>query len=91
MPDLSLLEGAGILAVPHPIETCYGSRLHCMIHGVDEPDGGYRSCGECWHVFRTAADLLGEHNRISQQARPGRRDETDPGRVFCCPFCCHDW
>lgn len=38
--------------VPHDQYACYGSRLHCMWHNVDEaePEGSW-VCRECWHVF----------------------------------------
>lgn len=37
----------------------------CMIHNRSEPvrPGDYRICGECWHVFRTAEELVAETHR----------------------------
>lgn len=82
----------GPLAEPHAIETCYGSRLHCWIHHADEPDQpSYRACGECFHVYRRAADLLAEHNKVSRAIDPDCQDEADPERVWCCPLCTHDF
>lgn len=91
--------------VPHPIEACYGSRLHCFSHDMDEPLAGYRICIECRHVFATAGDLLREHNRVlaglNEHVDPAGDPlfaitepippETDVNNVFCCPFCAHDW
>jgi len=41
-----------VLAIPHAIETCYGSIRHCIWHSVCEA-GEYR-CFECWHWFMYA-------------------------------------
>jgi hypothetical protein len=76
----------GPLAAPHPVEVCYGSRLHCFWHEADEAPDGFRFCFECKHMFVTPADLLAEHN-MHQDWHPA----TDTGQVFCCPLCTHDW
>ena len=71
-----------------PSEAC--GDQHCYTHHVDEPsEPAYRFCYECGHVWRTAAELLAEHNR--QLAVYGRPPETDVNQVFCCPLCIHDW
>lgn len=81
---------AGPISGPHPVDECYGSKLHCWTCGVDEPDQPcYRACGECMHVFRSAAELLEGHNK--HLAVYGMEPATDPDQVFCCPHCVHDW
>lgn len=48
---------------PHTIETCYGSRLHCFTHNLDESDtNAFRACLECAHVFATESDLVIAYN-----------------------------
>jgi hypothetical protein len=89
----------GPVAEPHPIEHCYGSRLHCWSHNADEPGeppvslypaGGFPVlCFECKHVFRSPAELLAEDNKVL--AAFGDAPETDVNRVYCCPLCAHDW
>lgn len=79
-----------LLTTEHDPTACYGSVSHCFWHDVDEPGEPYRVCYECRHAFMTEAELLAEHNR--QLARyPELAPETDAARVFCCPFCIHDW
>jgi hypothetical protein len=74
----------------HPVEACYGSPLHCHWHDRDEPGEPFRVCFECRHAFMSAAELLAGHNR--QLARyPEIAPEADVAKVFCCPFCLHDW
>jgi hypothetical protein len=47
----------------HPIEMCYGSRLHCFSHNTDESDtDAFRVCLECGHVFASAQDLIHAYN-----------------------------
>jgi hypothetical protein len=47
----------------HPIEACYGSRLHCFSHNLDESDANaFRVCLECGHVFTTECDLVSAYN-----------------------------
>lgn len=47
----------------HSIDTCYGSRLHCFSHNIDESDmNTYRTCLECGHVFTTEQDLVDAYN-----------------------------
>lgn len=38
--------------------------VHCHWHHVDEPGAGYRLCGECFHLFRTGADLRWAQRRL---------------------------
>lgn len=89
-PFRGLRRIAGPIADPHPADACYGSRLHCWSHDIDEPDSPcYRACFECKHVFRTAAQLLAGHNE--HLAVYGCEPETDAGNVWTCPLCIHDF
>jgi hypothetical protein len=81
--------------VPHQAEdSCQG--LHCFSHDEDEPgEPCYRLCGECFHVFPTAGDLVQDHNAEVQvmMARWGGNllMAADVGEIFSCPWCAHDW
>lgn len=89
-PFRGLRRIAGPIDVPHPIEACYGSRLHCWSHDIDEPDlPWYRACFECKHVYRTAAELLAEHNKVLAQYDV--EPETDAADIYTCPLCTHDF
>lgn len=90
-PFRGLRRIAGPIEVPHPLDECYGSRLHCWNHGADEPDSPcYRACLECRHVFGSAAELLAAHNEHLDVAL-AEQPETDAGKVSCCPLCTHSW
>ena len=85
------MKPAGPITEPHPIEECYGSKLHCWSHDVDEPDQpAYISCFECKHVYRSAEELVAEHNKHLDPAW-NEPAVTDPELVHCCPLCIHDW
>ena len=83
-------------AVPHHESAgCayVGGSMHCYIHEVDEVgEGAYRICGECFHVYRTAEDLVATERRwrtsagISAPPRP-----IDPDEINSCPECAHDF
>lgn len=64
---------------------------HCYIHDEDEPDvpGDYRACGECFHVYRTATELLDEENKIMRSM--GLPFTQDAAEVVTCPLCTHDF
>ena len=99
---------AGPLSTPHPPEICYGSRLHCWSCGTDEPDKPcFQACFECCHVYRTAQELLDEHNKVIRAMNASARERgecefdgspwkdipetADVTEVTCCPLCVHDW
>lgn len=79
--------------------------VHCFTHQIDEiepPDGGYIVCGECFHVFNTARDLIEEFIRMTQDLKDQSvLDFTGTARydipvppvemIFFCPFCAHDF
>lgn len=74
------------MTVPHAIELCYGSRLHCHWHNVDEPETETsRACFECNHVYLTAAELADAWER--ETGSRWTEDESIPG----CAYCLHDW
>lgn len=58
----------------------------CWTHGVLEPmtPTTFCVCGECFHVFASAEELLNE-------ARAFTPDITDADKVWCCPHCAHDF
>lgn len=49
-----------------PTAACHD--IHCYIHNVDEPGPGYVSCGECFHLYRSAGDLRRAHRCAMCQA-----------------------
>jgi len=77
---------------PHePSPEC--ADVHCWWHNVDEPDGGYRACLECRHVYRTAEDLREAwREEVTAAALPGTVVVVPVAdEIFACPLCCHDW
>lgn len=77
-----------MILVPHHQEApgCEPNK-HCWIHDVDEPEeGAFRVCGECFHVFMTAEELI---QADSKWYEDGRRN--DPERIWSCPLCTHDF
>lgn len=73
-----------------PLTTELEHYTPCMIHGVSEPDlpGDYKTCAECWHVYRSPWALLVELNKLFGWSEPLA---TDVSRVLACPLCCHDF
>ena len=67
----------------------------CMEHYQHESaEGAHRVCGECFHVYGTAEELLTETNRTLSHYGPGMgpgRPITDPEQVYSCPLCAHDF
>lgn len=76
-------------------------------HDYEDASGEiYRVCGECLHVYRTAADLVSAYNHEAADmaahwadlldggsAPPVLRDltEDDADHIGFCQFCLHDW
>lgn len=59
---------------------------HCWWHHTDEnPEGAYRVCGECFHVWRTADDL----EYACREVNGGRHVPAE--KIDACPECCHDF
>ena len=93
---------AGPVTSRHEPEDCYGSPLHCWVHGVDEPHKGtaYRICFECNHVYRSEAELVKAYNEGQDEAneiakRNGwpliRYRKKTARTIYFCPLCLHDW
>ena len=57
---------------------------YCAFHHRLE-DGDYYRCGECWHRWGSATELLDD----DEKAR-GHRLDSDVD-IFCCPMCTHDF
>lgn len=69
--------------MPHEIEDCYGSPLHCHWHHEDEPwrEGFFKACGECNHSYKTEQ----EFRDAWESEFPGHFDP------YACAFCGHDF
>lgn len=75
---------------------------HCWYHDAHEPIDGseHEVCPECWHAFRTEAEILAAHNRIIDEMNAYRGmltgedtptpHETDAAQIVHCPYCAHD-
>ena len=81
-------------------EPAPGVPIHewCFIHLRREPflSGDYRACGECYHVFRTAEELIIEtaerYAEMATDAGIGRVvPPTDAASIYVCPLCTHDF
>lgn len=62
----------------------------CAFHNTAEQYvAGCIQCPECWHIFKSAADVvrveLEEWASMWEGATPRYED------IHCCPLCCHDW
>jgi hypothetical protein len=68
--------------------------MHCYYHGLDEdPEGAFRVCGECFHVYRTAEALREAWGAEVSEAVPESGPVTPPPaeKILACVYCCHDW
>lgn len=56
---------------------------HCWFHHADEhpTEDTYQVCGECWHVYQTAADLEAAWDGPHRTA----------AEIYSCPECAHDF
>lgn len=62
----------------------------CAIHGYEPiPEKYYMICGECYHCFVTAGELLALHNE--RGAEVGLPAETNLDYIYMCPLCTHDF
>lgn len=81
-----------VATVPHSIEVCYGSDLHCHYHDVDEPvETAYRVCLECGHAFQSPRELLTAYKIAMRDIHEIGTPWPDAGSVPECPYCGHDW
>lgn len=71
--------------------------FHCCYERVRKP---FRTCGECWHSWRTQRELYGDCVAAWMNAQPELGDipaEPPPElalqlmRQGFCPLCCHDF
>lgn len=83
---------------PHqPDSDCrHGEWDHCYAHSVDENAAdAYQICGECFHVFRTADELVAATAQRIAEVSVGVENPmsgpTDPEKIFACPHCAHDF
>lgn len=79
--------------------------VHCYGCDLDEPvlpgDPVYVQCGECFHVYRTSADLLAAWLEYEMCIPAGVREQWGIGRdpvppgdahqIWSCPVCNHDF
>jgi hypothetical protein len=66
----------------------YWCAYHCVI---EEPYEFGPICGECWHRFKSADDLLAQDIRVRRELGQTDGFPTSIDEVFCCPFCTHDF
>jgi hypothetical protein len=78
---------------------CYGCEA------PENPDGAYRVCAECGHVFPDEAELIRQDHDaqlsgcalfngdlLAAGLEPGRPvPRTSGDEVWVCPVCCHDF
>lgn len=69
----------------------------CAIHGHEPiPANCYRVCGECWHAYATADELIEADYavRLDLAEADGLADlveRRDPDLIHICPLCTHDF
>lgn len=68
-----------------------GNLSHCFIHHENEPvpDDVYLVCGECFHVYATAQDLINAYERVTEEM--GSRQTRPADEIMSCPHCVHDF
>jgi hypothetical protein len=78
----------------HSPGECADPKNHCYEHNEDEyaddDHPWYLICGECYHVFRTADELLAEHNRVIAELNDDARltaCATHAGYTPGCFYC----
>lgn len=67
------------------------AKYHCAWHHVDEPEDGYRVCGECLHTYPTRLHLAWTYWRRAPKEVPYRDRIRLPSRIFFCPECSHNF
>lgn len=81
---------------PHPFgdppgpgwwSDCYSH--YCWEKVAERP---FLICGECFHVFNTAEELVEDDRKARQEFMvPDVAKPRDPDQIFCCPHCVHDF
>ncbi len=80
---------------------------YCAVHGYEPiPPGAYRVCGECYHAYATADELVEAYNAQTDRLKAhyeAQGPPTNPGfagdwthvshaeQVYFCPWCSHDF
>lgn len=73
-------------------DTLRAVKTHCYMHHSDEsPEGAWRICGECFHVYRSPEDLQREWTDNAPPDLPGRETPPPVENIYFCPLCVHDW
>lgn len=63
----------------------------CAIHGYEPmPRNPYRICGECFHAFATAEELVIQ-DQLARQHHGIPNNPEKPENVTICPVCTHDF
>lgn len=77
--------------------------VHCFWHHKNEPvpvGGAYQICGECQHVYASAAALVAAYNDAARRFNDGDIDDDGPvalrslaeaDDIYFCQFCIHDF
>jgi hypothetical protein len=64
----------------------------CAIHGYEPiPPTYYTICGECWHCFVTAAELVTADLDVRRSIPGVDAVPRQPDDIPCCPHCSHDF
>lgn len=66
----------------------------CWIHNEFEPFDpkvDYWACGECMHVYRTAADLVEANNKMADFIHLESIKTDKAADISVCPLCTHDF
>jgi hypothetical protein len=86
-------------AIRSPEAAAAAGRHWCAGCGQTEnPDGAYRICGECFHVFPSEDELIRQDYEMKLAGRALFEDDrgapepaTNGDEVWICPVCCHDF
>lgn len=68
------------------------SNDQCYIHGHEPiPDGYFKICGECWHVFPTAQALIDDDLAVRREYLGPAMGPDPVEDIHICPHCTHDF
>lgn len=70
----------------------------CYVHGYEpEIENPYKICGECFHIYPTAFDLVQDYNDENYKAWLAFDQGTpwiptyDVDKIYFCAHCAHDF
>jgi hypothetical protein len=66
----------------------------CAIHQVYEsynPIVDYLACGECFHVYKTPADLVNATNELADKIHLPEIKNQNAASIVVCAMCSHDF